>query len=546
MKKIPMGIENFKRMIDNDYYFVDKTMLIKELIDETVVLYTRPRRFGKTLNMSMLYYFFSNKEKENAYLFDGLAISQEKEILKHQNSYPVLSLTLKDMKNNTFEKQLSMFSILIKDIIRQNSELLDSLNIDDNDKETLSYYYKGTKDEVELQNALKFICTCMKQHYGKNVIILIDEYDVPLQDAYLHGYYEDMTAFIRNVFSAALKTNNNLEKGILTGCLRIAKESIFTGLNNFSVYSIFSKGKTSSYFGFTQQEVDELLEHYDLMQYKEEMKEWYDGYLFGNTEIYNPWSVLKYIKQITEENDDMAQSYWANTSGNDIVYQYIQNSDEATKEEFKNLVQGKAITKTIMPEMTYREMDDINNIYSFLLFTGYLKTTKTIDINKYELMIPNKEIRYIYMTIFEEWFRKVITNHQQEFAEALMNEDEIRARKILNNILFQSISYYDGKEEFYHGFLAGMLQGYPIKSNRESGNGRFDIVIIPKDFDDRGIIIECKKAGSLRELKKKSEEAAIQIKEKGYIEGYKSDGYTNFIGYGISFYGKSCYITKLE
>ena len=545
MKYVPIGIEDFKEFIDKNYYYVDKSMLIKDVINQKVCLFTRPRRFGKTVNMSMLYYFLSLKEKENAYLFDNLKIAHYPDIMDHHNRYPVIFLTLKDIKELSFDIALNKFKILMSQTYYQFLELENSQYLDNFEKTIFKNIKTMNSDKTLLQSSLSYLSLFLEKHYHQKVIILIDEYDVPLQDAYLHGYYEEMTNFLKSFFSTSLKTNNALEKGVLTGCLRIAKESIFTGLNNFSVYSILNKGTTSMYFGFTQEEVFEALSYYHLKEYNEKMKEWYDGYLFGDKEIYNPWSTLKYIDQIIRENDSQPQSYWANTSGNDIIYKYMQQADNQMKDDFDKLSSGKVITKRIKSELTYREMDDINNIYSFLLFTGYLKTTQKIDLNTYQLMIPNKEIKYIYMMIFDEWFNEVITNNHYYFTEALMNGNEEKARKILNDILFCSISYYDGKEDFYHGFMMGMLQGYPIKSNRESGNGRFDIIIIPRDFDSQGIVIECKKANSLKELKKKSQEAALQIEKKGYIEGYMSDGYTNFIGYGIAFYKKSCYITKL-
>ena len=523
MKKIPIGIENFKEIIDKNYYFIDKSLLIQDVIDEKIVLYTRPRRFGKTLNISMLNYFFNIKEKDNAYLFNDLAISQNQEALKHQNQYPVISLTLKEMKNDSFEKQLSMFSILIKDIIRKNEELLDSKNINKIDKETLNKYYIGTKDEVELQNALKFICSCMKQHYGQNVIILIDEYDVPLQDAYIHGYYDQMVIFLRNVFSAVLKTNDNLEKGIMTGCLRIAKESIFTGLNNFSVYSILDK-KSSLRFGFIQNEVNQILDDYQMIQTKDIVKEWYDGYLFGNSEIYNPWSVLKFIhKAIYDEIEP--EAFWANTSGNDVVYKYIQDGDELMKEEFEKLIQGKSIIKTIQPELTYREMDNLEYVYSFLLFTGYLKTKRKISMDIYELVIPNKEVYKIYDQSFIQYFKEYTKIRKRDFVEALKQENTEKADEILNQILRQSISYFDNYENFYHGFMVGLLQEYDVLSNREAGQGRFDIVIKPRRIREKCIIIECKKSPTVKQLVSDSEKAAKQIINKKYIEGMQDEGY---------------------
>ena len=553
MKAISTGTENFKEFIDHDYYYVDKSDFIESALSDKVVLFTRPRRFGKTLNMSMLQYFLSIKEKDNAYLFNGLNITKNQEIMKYQNKYPVIFMTFKDMKNNTFNRQLSVFSILIRDLIDTNQELLSSCQISEFNKEILKEYYQGVEDEIKLQNALKFICTCMKQHYDQKVIILIDEYDVPLQSAYLHNYYDEMTNFMGGVLSSVLKTNDSLEKGILTGCLKTAKESIFTGLNNFTVYSIFNKGKTSRHFGFTQSEIDELLRYYHLEEYQDKIKEWYDGYLFGNVNIYNPWSTLNYIRQIIQEQDDMMASYWANTSGNDIVYNYIKKGNEVLKKEFEELVQGGSVLKTIKPELTYREMEDIYNIYSFLLFTGYLKIKdrvyddkQEIKLNQYELEIPNKEVKVIYENQFQSYFEEYTQNKKEELVEALRNEEVNKANELLNDILNHAVSFYDNYEAFYHGFMIGLLSGYQVYSNRESGDGRFDIGIKPETILKPYVVIECKKADKLSSLVQVSQEAAKQIVDRRYLEGIKNEGYLKVKGYGISFYEKNCWISIVE
>ena len=553
MKTISTGTENFKEFIDHDYYYVDKSDFIESALSDKVVLFTRPRRFGKTLNMSMLQYFLSIKEKDNAYLFNGLNITKNQEIMKYQNKYPVIFMTFKDMKNNTFNRQLSVFSILIRDLIDTNQELLSSCQISEFNKEILKEYYQGVEDEIKLQNALKFICTCMKQHYDQKVIILIDEYDVPLQSAYLHNYYDEMTNFMGGVLSSVLKTNDSLEKGILTGCLKTAKESIFTGLNNFTVYSIFNKGKTSRHFGFTQSEIDELLRYYHLEEYQDKIKEWYDGYLFGNVNIYNPWSTLNYIRQIIQEQDDMMASYWANTSGNDIVYNYIKKGNEVLKKEFEELVQGGSVLKTIKPELTYREMEDIYNIYSFLLFTGYLKIKdrvyddkQEIKLNQYELEIPNKEVKVIYESQFQSYFEEYTQNKKEELVEALRNEEVNKANELLNDILNHAVSFYDNYEAFYHGFMIGLLSGYQVYSNRESGDGRFDIGIKPETILKPYVVIECKKADKLSSLVQVSQEAAKQIIDRRYLEGIKNEGYLKVKGYGISFYEKNCWISIVE
>ena len=548
MKRLPIGVEDFKKMIDKNFYYIDKTDFINDVLHEEVVLYTRPRRFGKTLNMSTLYYFFSIKQKENAYLFNGLNIMKRRDAVEHLNKYPVIMISLKEMKQTTFEKQLEMYSVFIRDIIRRNQELLESEQINAIDKELLTAYYMGTKNEVSLQTALKFLCECLQQHYHQNVILLIDEYDVPLQSAYLHGYYDQMVEFLRNVFSAALKTNDALEKGVLTGCLRIAKESIFTGLNNFKVNSIFD-GDENQQFGFMQNEIDILLEKYDALEYRYNIKEWYDGYQFGGCDVYNPWSVLMYMDRLTNSNNKSPESFWANTSGNDVIYRFIQQGNAEMKQDFDILSSGGMIEKTIKPELTYRELDDTDNLYSFLLFTGYLKAISKTDTNTYQLMIPNKEIQYIYTTIFEEWFKQQIKSYQASFLEALLQEHVEEANEILNTVLFQSMSYFDYDEKYYHGFLNGMLQGkgsYRIVSNQESGFGRCDLAVLPAYNKNRGLLLELKVAKREEDVEKSAELAIQQIKEKQYIEGLHRKGYTDILGYGIAFYKKTCVIKKME
>ncbi|MCR0203328.1 ATP-binding protein [[Clostridium] innocuum] len=546
MKRLPIGIENFKELIDHNYYYVDKTMFIQDVCNEKVILYTRPRRFGKTLNMSMLYYFFSIRQKENAYLFNGLEISKCMDVVSYQNQFPVIFITLKDMKNSSFDKQLVMFSLLIQEIISNHQELLTSDNINSIEKERIARLYRGVQNEVELQNALKFIVSCLYHHYRKKVILLIDEYDVPLQNAYLNGYYDEMVNFLRNVFSAAFKTNDALEKGVLTGCLRIAKESIFTGLNNFRVVSIFDE-ISNQRFGFTQPEIDMMLQDYQLKDYQKQMKEWYDGYQFGGCDIYNPWSALMYVDKLANTSRREPESFWANTSGNDIIYRYIKEANPKMRDEFDILAAGGMIEKAVKDDITYREMDQISNVYSFLLYTGYLKAIRCLDEDKriYQLMIPNKEIKRVFLSIFSEWFDEQVEHSGNSFVEALMKEDLIQAADILNNILFQSISYFDYDEKFYHGLLIGMLSEYQTVSNGEAGLGRFDIAILPLSRMSRGVVLELKVAKQEEDLQKLSEEACRQIRDMKYIEGLQKKGYEDILGYGIAFYKKSCIITAL-
>ena len=545
MKLLPTGIENFKTMIDKSAYYVDKTNFIEDVLSEQVVLYTRPRRFGKTLNMSMLYYFFSIKEKENAYLFEGLNISKNKDALKAQNKYPTIFISLKEMKSLTFDAQISSFSNVIYDLLEKNLEILSSNQLSDTTKDILNKLHNRSSSAEDLKISLRVITNALYTYYQQKVIVLIDEYDVPLQAAYQNNYYEEMVEFLRSVFSSALKTNDALEKGVMTGCLRISKESIFTGLNNFTAYSVLNNISSES-FGFTGLEVKQLLKAYNLSEKMDEVKEWYDGYQFGNKEIYNPWSTLMYVKNITQDVSFKPISFWANTSGNDLVVKYIQNGDKKLRKEFDALMNGQSLIKYIKPELTYREMDNINNIYSFLLLTGYLKVIKDRGENQYELVIPNKEVYEIYKQSFMSYFEDYTTSRKGELYQELVDGDAKKVNLLLNDILLRSISYFDNQESFYHGFLVGLLNDYEVVSNRESGNGRFDVCVLPENILGTVVLIECKHSISEDDLIDDAKEGARQIVEKKYLEEHRFKKYENAVGYGISFYKKQCYVVKLE
>ena len=545
MKLLPTGIENFKMMIDKSAYYVDKTNFIEDVLNEQVVLYTRPRRFGKTLNMSMLYYFFSIKEKENAYLFDDLNISKNKDALKVQNKYPTIFISLKEMKNLTFDAQISSFSNVIYELLEKNLEILSSDQLSDTTKDILNKLHNRSSCIEDLKISLRIITNALYTYYQQKVIVLIDEYDVPLQAAYQNNYYEEMVEFLRSVFSSALKTNDALEKGVMTGCLRISKESIFTGLNNFTAYSVLNN-ISSEFFGFTELEVKQLLKAYNLSEKMDEVKEWYDGYQFGHKEIYNPWSTLMYVKNITQDVSFKPISFWANTSGNDLVVKYIQNGDKKLRKEFDVLMNGQSLIKYIKPELTYREMDNINNIYSFLLLTGYLKVIKDRGENQYELVIPNKEVYEIYKQSFMSYFEDYTTSKKNELYQELVDGDAKKVNLLLNDILLRSISYFDNQESFYHGFLVGLLNDYEVVSNRESGNGRFDVCVLPENILGTVVLIECKHSISEDDLIDDAKEGARQIVEKKYLEEHRFKKYENAVGYGISFYKKQCYVVKLE
>lgn len=545
MKLLPTGIENFKTMIDKSAYYVDKTNFIEDVLNEQVVSYTRPRRFGKTLNMSMLYYFFSINEKENSYLFDGLNISKNKDALKYQNKYPTIFISLKEMKSLTFDAQISSFSNVIYELLDKNLEILSSDQLSDTTKDILNKLHNRSSSVEDLKISLRVITNALYAYYQQKVIVLIDEYDVPLQAAYQNNYYEEMVEFLRSVFSSALKTNDALEKGVMTGCLRISKESIFTGLNNFTAYSVLNNISSES-FGFTESEVKQLLKDYNLSEKMDEVKEWYDGYQFGNNEIYNPWSTLMYVKNITQDVSFKPISFWANTSGNDLVVKYIQNGDKKLRKEFDLLMNGQSLIKYIKPELTYREMDNINNIYSFLLLTGYLKVIKDRGENQYELIIPNKEVYEIYKQSFMTYFEDYTTSKKNELYQELVDGDAKKVNLLLNDILLRSISYFDNQESFYHGFLVGLLNDYEVVSNKESGNGRFDVCVLPENILGTIVLIECKHSISEDDLIDDAKEGARQIVEQKYLEEHKFKKYENVIGYGISFYKKQCYVVKVE
>ena len=545
MKLLPTGIENFKTMIDKSAYYVDKTNFIEDVLNEQVVLYTRPRRFGKTLNMSMLYYFFSINEKENSYLFNGLNISKNKDALKYQNKYPTIFISLKEMKSLTFDAQISSFSNVIYELLEKNLEILSSDQLSDTTKEILNKLHNRSSSIDDLKISLRVITNALYTYYQQKVIVLIDEYDVPLQAAYQNNYYEEMVEFLRSVFSSALKTNDALEKGVMTGCLRISKESIFTGLNNFTAYSVLNNISSES-FGFTELEVKQLLKDYNLSEKMDEVKEWYDGYRFGNKEIYNPWSTLMYVKNVTQDVSFKPISFWANTSGNDLVVKYIQNGDKKLRKEFDLLMSGQSLIKYIKPELTYREMDNINNIYSFLLLTGYLKVIKDMQENQYELVIPNKEVYEIYKQSFMSYFEDYTTSRKSELYQELVDGDAKKVNLLLNDILLRSISYFDNQESFYHGFLVGLLNDYEVVSNRESGNGRFDVCVLPENILGTVVLIECKHSVSEDDLIDDAKEGASQIVEQKYLEEHKFKKYENAVGYGISFYKKQCYVIKVE
>lgn len=554
LKSIPIGIEDFKEIIDKDYYFVDKTLFIKDVLDNgsKITLFTRPRRFGKTLNMSILRRFFEKTEEDNSYLFDRLLISGAGEkYYKYMGQYPVISISLKSMKQPSFEFALTEFKRIISNEFRRHREIAESDKIFDSDKEDFLNICNRRGDYSMYNTSLNFLSNCLYEVYGQKVIVLIDEYDVPLENAYFNGFYEDMINLIRSVFESVLKTNDSLEFGILTGCLRISKESIFTGLNNLSVHSV-TDNSFASYFGFTESEVKEVLKYYNLLDYFEEIKQWYDGYLFGETEIYNPWSVLKYIQFALNNKNHIPQTYWVNTSSNNIIHELITKSDRRIRDDIEKLITGKNIDKPLYDDITYTNMNVKSEyIWSFLLHTGYLKPTNIYQKgiqNYFTAVIPNTEIITTYENTFRQWFDESIRIADKSvLLNAILDGDAETFELEVNRWLLKSISYHDGYENFYHGFLVGLLEysdEYLVESNRESGTGRNDIVIKNVLTREIAVILEIKSVGKGETLDSMCDVALQQIKDRQYEVSLVNEGYKKILKYGIAFEGKRCKIKR--
>ena len=554
-KPIPIGRENFKEIIENNCLYIDKTLMIKEIIDSTskVILYTRPRRFGKTLNMSMIQYYFEKTDQDNSYLFNDLKISQAGDKYKaHMGQYPVISLSLKSMKQATYESSFALFKKIISDEFKRHSNILKTNKLLLSEKKEYESICDDTAENSIYLYSVKFLSDCLCKAYEKNVIILIDEYDVPLENAYFRGYYNEMVDLIRSVFESALKTNNSLEFGILTGCLRVSKESIFTGLNNLKINSIITTDY-SEYFGFTEPEVKTMLESYNISERFDDIKGWYNGYIFGKTPIYNPWSILNFISDLIGDINAITKPYWSNTSSNDIIRELIFTGGEETRATLQELMNGKSVKKPIYEDITYRNVD-INSdyIWSFLLFTGYLKQIDMYlkeDTPYCEMVIPNREVKSIYKNTIMHWFdERIKTVGTTELFDAVITGNSEKFEDIVNDWLLDTISYHDSYENFYHGFLTGLItgrRGYSVKSNRESGKGRSDITICEFQKRKIAVIIEIKIAEKYLDLDKKCEEALKQIEDKQYEAELREQSYNNIIKYGIAFCSeKVCKVKK--
>ena len=553
--KLPVGIEDFREIRRKGFYYIDKTRLIEQLLDSwgKVNLFTRPRRFGKTLNMSMLRYFFEIETDKT--LFDGLHISQRSDLCdEYMGKFPVVSLTLKGVDGLTFEKAKNKLLKLIALEADRFDFLKSSDKLTDNEKQRYSALIrmqdgKYVMDEDTLESALQTLSELLYRHYGQKVIILIDEYDVPLDKAYQNGYYREMVAMIRSLFGEALKTNEFLQFAVLTGCLRVSKESVFTGLNNFKIFSI-TDARFDEQFGFTEDEVEKMLKDYQLEDHLAEMKEWYDGYHFGEADIYCPWDVINRVDDLCDKPKEAPKCYWINSSGNALVKRFVSIANRTTQDEIERLIAGEPIEKSVRLDLTYDEIDkSIDNIWSVLFTTGYLTQVGMTEQGAYKLVIPNKEVRSVYISQIKDWFdQKIVDNAEQMtcFWKAIENGNAEAIEQYLNQTLSNTISVFDTKapekENSYHTFLAGMLTGntdWVVKSNVEAGEGFVDIIIKPQNPDD-GIIFELKYSREASGLDKACERAIKQIQDRRYSEYLKNDGRHNMTLYGIAFYKKRC------
>ena len=554
--KLPVGIENFEEIRKLGFYYIDKTRLIEQLLQGwgKVTLFTRPRRFGKTLNMSMLKSFFEIGTDKT--LFDGLYISDNKELCDdHMGKYPVIFLSLKGVEGLEFASAKRMLCTIIDREIDRHYYLKTSDVLTDEDRTLFTKMLHGQDDNIE--DSIRMLSKLLYKHYGQKVVILIDEYDVPLDKAFQNGYYKEMVSLIRGLFGQALKTNEFLQFAVLTGCLRVSKESIFTGLNNFEINSIVDIDHDEQ-FGFTDDEVMKLLLDYDRSERYPDAKEWYDGYHFGNADIYCPWDVINFAKKLVSDPSARPSAFWINSSGNDMVKRFVDKADQTTRDEIEKLVAGGFVEKQLRLDLTYDEIDNtIDNLWSVLFTTGYLTKIGEVKVPDsesyaYKLVIPNKEVREVFILQIQEWFKAVVAKDDdimKLLSKAILDKDEKQITRQLNIVMSRMISILDTKEpdamkeNFYHDLLLGLLRGsnpdWLIKSNRESGDGFSDILIEPED-PDAGIVIEVKYAKEMKELDAACETAMAQIKNKRYDEALRDEGRCDILAYGIAFCRKRC------
>ena len=548
--KLPVGIDQFDKLIKSGFYYVDKTRLIEKLLQNwgEVNLFTRPRRFGKTLNMSMLKSFFEIGTDKT--LFDQLYIAANKELCEeYMGQYPVIFLSLKGVDGLNFEEAKSMLKITIRTEAQRHYELKKSEKVSEENRKLFNDILSGEDERIE--DSLRMLSQILFEHYGKKSIILIDEYDVPLDKAFQHGYYKEMVSLLRGLFGQALKTNEFLQFAVLTGCLRVSKESIFTGLNNFKVLSI-ADVRFDEQFGFTDEEVRKLLKDYDLEDYFSEAKEWYDGYHFGNADIYCPWDVINYVEHLRYDPEAEPEAFWINSSGNDLVKRFVAKADQTTKDEIEQLIAGDVIEKKIRQDLTYDEIDQsIDNLWSVLFTTGYLTQTGRAERGIYKLMIPNKEVREVFIDQIQQWFDQTVVNDEDRMSSFYQSFAQGKAKDVqdqLTSILAETISILDTKvrneekENFYHGMMLGLLRNHRnwiVRSNVESGEGFVDILIKPEDPDE-GILIELKYSKTFDGLEKACERAMEQVKNRRYDEALREEGRCHILAYGIAFYKKRC------
>ena len=552
-KKLPVGIDSFEKLRREDFYYVDKSGLIIDLLNNwgEVNLFTRPRRFGKTLNMSMLKSFFEIGADKA--LFDGLEISKETALCEaYMGKFPVVFVSLKGVDGLTFEDAYTMLKTIVRTEASRHYYLKTSEKVSTENKQIFEEILSGKYEEMA--DSLRLLSQMLYQHYDQKAVLLIDEYDVPLDKAFQHGYYKEMVALIRSMFGQALKTNDFLQFAVLTGCLRVSKESIFTGLNNFKVLSI-TDSRFDEHFGFTDAEVKALLDDYNLTAHYSETREWYDGYRFGSVDVYCPWDVINHVDRLCGEPNAEPQAYWINTSGNDLVRRFVDKADKTTQGEIERLIAGEAIEKAVRLELTYNEIDNsIDNLWSVLFTTGYLTQAGKVERSVYKLIIPNREVREVFILQIQEWFKETVVHDEkpmQAFCQAFLDGNAEEIQKRLTVILGKTISILDTKakdeqkENFYHGLLLGLLRSDPtwsILSNAESGDGFSDILIEPED-PDAGIVIEVKYSPTLAGMESVCEAAMNQIKEKRYDERLRNEGREHITAFGIAFCKKRCKVS---
>lgn len=556
-KPMPIGVDNFKNLITNGYYYVDKTLLIKEILDlkGEANLFTRPRRFRKTLNLSMLRYFFEDtgnaeENQTNRKLFDGLKITEAGEqYTEKMGKYPVITMTLKSAKQGSFAESYYQLRAAIIEEFERHVNVIRCSELSDRKKKAYEEICAGSAPKEAYYTAIKFLSECLYSATGQKVIILLDEYDVPLENAHFCGFYTEMANFIRSLFESALKTNEYLEFAVITGCLRISKESIFTGLNHLEMNSILS-ANYSEHFGFTEKEVLEMVSYYGHENKISVIKEWYDGYRFGKSEVYNPWSVIKFIKELNGDAGVMPVPYWINTSTNRIIRDLIDHAGTEERKQIEALIAGGTIEVPVHEEVTYEDMSACGDaLWNFLFFTGYLtkvgeRLQEGTQMLLVELEIPNIEVRQVYQTTILSWFRDELKKRDfRDLYQAMENGDAVAMQEIINEQLGRSISFYDSAENFYHGFMTGLLSqsgNYYVKSNRETGDGRSDIMVYPPNLEKRAFVLELKVSEKFKDAVSDAEAAVGQIQEKHYSAELEDIGYEDIHIYGIAFFRKNC------